>query len=655
MTEPRAYHNPRFTDPDGAAALQSLPSLRQTERKRILASGREREWKNMSATVYDALNGTHGKLRSLDLPADVVPDSPDFTEDLANETTTELDPTRQARHPPTFATNGHAHGVAATNGSSATAAGLLRERYLLETQLGNGGTAIVFRAVDQRRVAGDVDDGRRVAIKLLRPELRDRPHSVARLQREFRQTQAVAHPNIVRFLDLDCDGDAWFIVMELLSGETLRPLLRRVAPSGLPLAEASRIGCAVGDALVHAHSRSVTHGDVKPGNIFLTDDGGVRLFDFGVAPESLAKNPDNTGVPVAAAATRAYASPEMLAGEAPEPRDDVFSLACVIHEMVSGRHPYGRRGVDRARDAAIVPERLVALGRERASAIASALSLVRANRPTMGELVRVLKAEAAPALPGAAEPAVPGLVAPRIVAPRIVAPRIVAPRIAIPPVETAPVASPVPTTALPSTPVPKRSSISLRVGLAAGAALVLGILIGRLDPGSAPAVATMPTSTRSPEPQLPPQALPQSTIPVAQDSAADPAAEPPGLAAAADPALAARGAPGLVFFDVPRMEVSKRAVVAAIPLRHLNRARRPVSVHWRTIDGTARAGQDYGGPPTGVESFVEGNSFRILYVPIVPDANATGDRSFTVELVGVSGGADLGPTAQIEVKILGES
>jgi hypothetical protein len=167
--------------------------------------------------------------------------------------------------------------------------------------------------------------------------------------------------------------------------------------------------------------------------------------------------------------------------------------------------------------------------------------------------------------------------------------------------------------------------------------------------------ATTPASTRSPEQQLPAQALPQSAIPVAQDSAADPAAEPPGLAAAADSALAARGAPGLVFFDVPRMEVSKRAVVAAIPLRHLNHARRPVSVHWRTIDGTARAGQDYGGPPTGVESFVEGNSFRILYVPIVPDANATGDRSFTVELVGVSGGADLGPTAQVEVTILGES
>ena len=167
----------------------------------------------------------------------------------------------------------------------------------------------------------------RVAIKLLRPELRDRPHSVARLQREFRQTQAVAHPNVVRFLDLDCDGDAWFIVMELLSGETLGPLLRRVAPSGLPLADAIRIGCAVGDALAHAHTRGVTHGDVKPDNIFLTDAGEVRLFDFGVAPESLAQTPEQAPACQSRRPRRAYMRARRCwRARPPEPRDDVFSL-----------------------------------------------------------------------------------------------------------------------------------------------------------------------------------------------------------------------------------------------------------------------------------------------------------------------------------------
>ena len=103
------------------------------------------------------------------------------------------------------------------------------------------------------------------------------------------------------------------------------------------------------------------------------------------------------------------------------------------------------------------------------------------------------------------------------------------------------------------------------------------------------------------------------------------------------------------------MIVSKRAVVAAIPLRHLNRARLDVEVSWRVIDGTARAGRDYGGPTTGVETFVEGNTFRILYVPIVTNARATEDRTFTVELTGTSAGATVGTMRRIEVTILGDA
>jgi hypothetical protein len=110
-----------------------------------------------------------------------------------------------------------------------------------------------------------------------------------------------------------------------------------------------------------------------------------------------------------------------------------------------------------------------------------------------------------------------------------------------------------------------------------------------------------------------------------------------------------------VFFDGPTMRVSNRAVVAAIPLRHLNRERRAVSVNWRVVDGTARAGRDYAGPPSGTEPFIEGNSFRILYVPILPRSGATADRTFSVELTAASAGASLGPTSRVEVTILGES
>ncbi len=590
----------------------------------------------MDATGQDAINGTQGTLRSLDVPADAVADARDFTEDLAEEITSELDPALQASRPATAATQpapaAQPGRPATTNGASAGATQLLRDRYLLESQIGNGGTASVYRAVDLRRDAGAADDGRRVAVKLLRPELRDRPQSVARMQREFRQTQAVAHPNVVRFHDLDCDGDAWFIVMELLSGETLGPLLRRVAPAGMPPGDALRIACAVGDALAHAHARGVTHGDVKPDNIFLTYAGDVRLFDFGVAPESSAHSPvDGAGAPVAAAATRVYASPEVLSGEAPGPRDDVFSLGCVIHEMVAGRHPYGRRSADRVSDAAVVPVRLESIGNAGAAAVSSALSLARAGRPTMAELVRALRADETPQpSPVVAAAAAEGVAA-------------------APPAE-----APTPAAAKSAAaPGPKRRRPALVIGLAAGLALVVGILIGRLDPRPEHVPVAIPAQAPIAEPQSPPSS--QALAPAAEPHAADALPEEPREDAARGEPPPASGPPGLVFFDGPKMVVSNRAVVAAIPLRHLNRTRRAVRVDWRIVDGTARAGLDYGGPMSGAETFVEGNSFRILYVPLVPNAAETRDRSFTVELTRVSEGASLGPTPRIEITILGSS
>ena len=488
--------------------------------------------------------------------------------------------------------------------------------------------------MDLRRDTGTANDGRRVAIKLLRPELRERPQSVARLQREFRQTQAVAHPNVVRFHDLDCDGDAWFIVMELLSGETLGPHLRRVAPAGLPVTEALRIAVAVGDALAHAHARGVTHGDVKPDNVFLTDAGDVRLFDFGVAPESAAHAPgEGADVPVAAAATRVYASSEVLAGEAPEPRDDVFSLGCVIHEMVAGRHPYGRQSADRVRDSAVVPERLASLGPARASAVSSALSLARAARPTMAELVRSMRAgdDSSPTRPVAT-----------------VDVAAVAALLARAPL---PVAAPVDAAPAAAATGPKRTRVALWVGLAAGLALVLGILIGRLDPVPGSATAMAPSLPRAAEPE----STPVAQLPGADAEVSAVATSAEALAATGQESIPASGPPGIVFFDGPRMIVSNRAVVAAIPLRHLNHARRAVNVSWRILDGSARAGRDYAGPTSGVEPFIEGNSFRILYVPVLPNTGPTPDRSFTVELTGASDGVDVGPSPRIEVTILGSS
>jgi hypothetical protein len=187
------------------------------------------------------------------------------------------------------------------------------------------------------------------------------------------------------------------------------------------------------------------------------------------------------------------------------------------------------------------------------------------------------------------------------------------------------------------------------VAVALAGALAFGFLVGRGAPESGPAIAPAPTpKLEAAEPVPPPvKEIPPAAVPE------PPPASPETEAPLAEAAVTPETPPGLISFDSPTMIVSKRAVVAAIPLRHYSRARRAAQVTWRVIDGTARAGRDFGGPATGVESFVEGNTFRILYVPILPDVRTTLDRTFAVELTGASPGAELGPTQRIEVTILG--
>ncbi len=562
----------------------------------------------MSATRHEVLAEIPGKLLKIDAAA---PAAPELTEELADELTSELAPAPVGPR-----------GAEGTAVRTALPAGgtVLRERYVLESRLGNGGTAMVFRAVDLRRDA-TAAGGRRVAIKVLRPELLDRPHSIARLQREFRQTQTVAHPNVVRFHDLDCDGGCWFIVMELLTGESLGARLRRASPAGLPMPEALRIASAVGDALAHAHAHGITHGDVKPDNIFLTVSGEVRVLDFGVAQESDAGREPAGALPppVTQAATRVYASPEILAGRVPEPRDDVFSLACVIYEMLAGAHPYGRSGADAAEQAGVVPQPVASLDAARWPGLAAGLDLHRSARPAMAKFARNLRGEW----------------------------------------ETVPGSGPVaeataPTAAGPASPVPrrwKRSRLLWRSAIAAALALTLGILIGRVDYGSDPVSA--PTTPALAEPggqDMAPAPVPAAVMDPphrAVETAAEAKLAP--VETAGEPVAP----PGLVAFDSPTMIVSKRAVVAAIPLRHVTRSRRAADVTWRVIEGTARSGRDFGGPETGVEPFIEGNTFRILYVPIIANPGATRDRTFTVELTGASPGTALGGIRRIDVTILG--
>ena len=314
---------------------------------------------------------------SFDLPGSN--ETIELTEEFDCDVTTELthaDGAAEAvRAPPVQAT-------AAVPVVAVSAGSVLCDRYLLDQPLGTGGTSLISRARDLWREEADGSDPY-VAIKRLRPELRDRPGSIARLRREFQQTRSLAHPNIVRFYDFDCDRGTWFIAMECLSGEALGQRMQRAEQTGLPPREALRIATACGAALEFAHRQGVTHGDVKPDNVFVTAGNEVRVLDFGVAAgAALPAAAGQASIdPVAPAATRAYASPEVLAGQGPEPRDDVFSLACMIYEMLSGRHPYGRRGANAARDEGVTIKPLPGLSWRQWQTLAAGLAWRREQRP----------------------------------------------------------------------------------------------------------------------------------------------------------------------------------------------------------------------------------------------------------------------------------
>jgi serine/threonine protein kinase len=201
---------------------------------------------------------------------------------------------------------------------------------VLEEIIGQGGTSTVFRAQDLLR-------GRAVGVKVLRSDCGADPPTVRRLWHEFLQMQSLSHPGIVRVFEFDCDGNTQFMSMELVAGLTVKDWM--ATPHSYP--EALKLVASCCSALAHAHSVGVLHGDLKPTNVMVATDGNARLVDFGSA-SSLAAEVETATLTLAA--TPSYASPQILAGNSSEHRDDVYSLACLTYSILSGgRHPFGGR------------------------------------------------------------------------------------------------------------------------------------------------------------------------------------------------------------------------------------------------------------------------------------------------------------------------
>lgn len=223
--------------------------------------------------------------------------------------------------------------------------GKMVSRYLILEELGRGSMGIVFQARD---TAHD----RLVALKIIAEKLVNDPHMLRRFEREGAAASGLHHPNICTVYESGEWQGRPYLAMELLRGETLD---RRLAIGPLPAAALLEIAIGVTGALEATHAIGVIHRDIKPGNLFLTTDGQVKVLDFGLAKIPQAQKAISPDAPTAVMYTTSrglligtlpYMSPEQLRCEPLDARSDLYSLGVVLHELATGELPVqgGKQG-----------------------------------------------------------------------------------------------------------------------------------------------------------------------------------------------------------------------------------------------------------------------------------------------------------------------
>jgi serine/threonine-protein kinase len=206
---------------------------------------------------------------------------------------------------------------------------LLGGRYALGEMIGTGGMADVFIGDDTRL-------NRKVAIKVLRRDLARDPSFVARFRKEALAAGGLNHSGIVSVYDSGEENNSPYIVMELITGESLRQLLQKGL---IPQDRALEIVEGILQALEYSHKEGIVHRDIKPGNIMITDSGDIKVMDFGIAraTDDIGATMTNTWNVVG---TAQYLSPEQATGEMADGRSDLYSLGCLMYELLTGRPPF---------------------------------------------------------------------------------------------------------------------------------------------------------------------------------------------------------------------------------------------------------------------------------------------------------------------------
>ena len=204
----------------------------------------------------------------------------------------------------------------------------LDNRYTILERVGGGGMADVYRAHDQLL-------DRSVAVKVLRSQFTNDEEFVTRFRREAQAAAKLSHPNIVNIYDVGKDKDSYYIVMEYISGETLKD--RIIREKVLPVETAVQIALEIAEALEHAHQNGLIHCDIKPHNILTTKAGRIKVTDFGIARAVTSATMTQSGTIIGSVH---YFSPEQAKGSAIGAKSDIYSLGVVLYEMLTGNVPF---------------------------------------------------------------------------------------------------------------------------------------------------------------------------------------------------------------------------------------------------------------------------------------------------------------------------
>jgi serine/threonine protein kinase len=533
---------------------------------------------------------------------------------------------------------------------------VLRERYELMEVIRSDAAGTLYQAFDRHRSHLPAPSCY-VAVRVL-PQTSD-ARVLAEMERAAYEAQSLSHPNIVSVFDLDRHQNVYFVVMELLEGELLSDVILRLNGKPMSRERALAVIGAVGSALAHAHQRNLVHGDLKPASIVLTTDGDIKVLDFGFARshelhDQDGREPSVDGVDPRA--TAAYASAERVSGAAPHPRDDVYSLACIAYELLSGRQPYGGRSGAIARAQGRAPSKVPGLSLRQWNALQTALQPSREERriDVSGLLVALDCAESAQhglAMTASAAPLDNPFGRGKGVALAVLFVLIAAglawwqlPRF-IQPEDVSPVA----TTASPASEP--------------------GTTIGEAPPAepAADAASLPPTpsqSTDTPPPDLsapqrpgaivaatadPEPATPQAAAPAAERSEPT-AASAAGAASPSESPAAARRVS--VEFDKDTYVATESDGMVKLTVRRNGSTRGAARFRWSLRANSAEPGTDYAAIGPDIEEIPSGSRTVTITIPLVMDTIPENTELFLVELEAVDGGPEIGSQAHAAVIIV---